>query len=78
VREIDTLQSHERRKQVWEQMKARHGLDEMGRQYREFRRINQSSLGAAAGLLRNFPDWAYFNAKRLARRLIPRATHHQR
>jgi hypothetical protein len=78
VREIDTLQSHERRKQVWEQMKARHGLDEMGRQYREFRRINQSSLGAAAGLLRNFPDWAYFNAKRLARRLLPRATHHQR
>jgi hypothetical protein len=35
-------------------------------------------LGAAAGLLRNFPDWAYFNAKRLARRLVPRATRRQR
>jgi hypothetical protein len=42
------------------------------------RRINQSSLGAAAGLLRNFNDWAYFNAKRLARRLVPRATRRQR
>jgi hypothetical protein len=78
VREIDTLQSHEKRKEVWERIKARHGLDELGRQYREFRRINQSSLGAAASLLRNFPDWAYFNAKRLARRLIPRAARLQR
>jgi hypothetical protein len=78
VREIDTLQSHETRKEVWERMKARYGLDERGRQHRELRRINQSPLGAAAGLLRNFPDWAYFNAKRLARRLVPRATRRQR
>jgi hypothetical protein len=72
VREIDTLQSHEKRKEVWERMKALHGLDEQGRQHHEFRRIRQSSLGTAAALLRNFPDWAYFNAKRLARQLFPR------
>jgi hypothetical protein len=78
VREIDTLQSHEKRKEAWERMKARYGLHERGRQHRELRRINQSPLGAAAGLLRNFPDWAYFNAKRLARRLVPRATRRQR
>lgn len=78
VREIDTLQSHEKRKEVWERMKARYGLGERGRQHRELRRINQSPLGAAAGLLRNLPDWAYFNAKRLARRLVPRATRRQR
>ncbi len=72
VREIDTLQSHEKRKEVWERMKMRHGLDEQGRVHREFRRISQSPLGAAASLLRHFPDWAYFNAKRLARRLLPR------
>jgi hypothetical protein len=78
VREIDTLQSHEKRKEVWARMKARYGLDEQGRQHREFRRISQSSLGAAARLLRNFPDWAYFNAKRLARHLAARATRRQR
>ena len=78
VREIDTLQSHEKRKEVWERMKARYGLDEQGRQHREFRRINQSSLGAAAGLLRHLPEWAYFNAKRLARRVAARATLRQR
>jgi hypothetical protein len=78
VREIDTLQSHDKRKEVWERMKARHGLDEQDRRYREFRRISRSCLGATAGVLRNFPDWAYFNAKRLARRLFPRATRPQR
>jgi hypothetical protein len=44
----------------------------------KLRRISQSPLGAAAGLLCNFPHWAYFNAKRLARRLVPRATRPQR
>jgi hypothetical protein len=74
VREIDTLQTHEKRKEVWERMKARHGLDEQGRQHLEFGRIPQSALGAAASLLRYFPDWAYFNAKRMARQLVPRGT----
>lgn len=73
VREIDTLQSHEKRKEVWERMKALHGLGEQGRVQREFRRISQAPLPAAACLLRYFPDWAYFNAKRLARQLIPRS-----
>jgi hypothetical protein len=70
AREIDRLQSHERRKEVWERMKTRHGLDEQGRVFKEFRRIRKSPLGAAAGLIRHFPDWAYFNAKSLARRLV--------
>jgi hypothetical protein len=35
-------------------------------------------INPAAGLLRNLPDRAYFNAKRLARRLVPRATRRQR
>jgi hypothetical protein len=72
VREIDTLQSHEKRKEVWERMKALHGLSEQGRQHREFGRINQSPLGAAASVLRLFPDWAHSKAKRLARRLVAR------
>jgi hypothetical protein len=70
AREIDQLQSHEKRKEVWERMKARHGLDEQNREHAEFKRIDKSALGAAAGLIRHFPDWAYFNAKSLARRLI--------
>jgi hypothetical protein len=69
-REIDQLQSHEKRKEVWERMKARYGLDEQNRDHKEFRRVNKSPLGAAAGLIRYFPDWAYFNAKSLARRLV--------
>jgi len=77
VREIDTLQSHEKRKEVWERMKALHGLDEQGRQFLEFRRIKHSYPGAALALLRNFPDWAYFNAKILARRLLRRAPRRQ-
>jgi hypothetical protein len=72
VREIDTLQSHEKRKEVWERMKALHGLDEQGREHREFGRINRSPLGAAASALRLFPDWAYLKAKSLARRVVPR------
>jgi hypothetical protein len=74
VREIDTLQTHEKRKEVWEKVKARHGLDEQGRRHVEFGRIRQSPAGAAASLLRHFPDWAYFNAKRVARSLVSRGT----
>ncbi len=72
AREIDRLQSHEHRKQVWERMKARHGLDEQGRQQCEFGRVNKPPLAAVGSLLRYFPDWAYFNARSLARRVIPR------
>jgi hypothetical protein len=70
VREIDQLQSHEKRKEVWERVKARYGLDEQNRDLREFRRINRSPLGALTALIRYFPDWAHFNAKSLARRLV--------
>lgn len=70
AREIDRLQSHEQRKAVWERMKARHGLDEQGRVHREYGRVNQPPLAAAASLLRNFPDWACFKMKSLARRLV--------
>jgi hypothetical protein len=70
AREIDQLQSHEKRKEVWERVKARYGLDERNRDLKEFGRVNKSPLGAAAGLIRYFPDWAYFNAKSLARRLV--------
>lgn len=72
VREIDTLQSHEKRKEVWARMKRLHGLDEQGRQQREFGRINRSPLEAAASVLRSFPEWAHFTAKSLARRVVPR------
>jgi hypothetical protein len=74
VREIDTLQSHEKRKEVWERMKALHGLNEQDRVHVEFGRIRHSTVGAAASLLRNFPDWAYFNAKKVARQLVSRGT----
>jgi len=77
-REIDTLQSHEKRKEVWEKLKARHGLDEQGRKQVEFGRIRQSPLGAAASVLHHLPDWACFNAKRLARQLVSRDTRQRR
>jgi hypothetical protein len=72
-REIDTVQSHEMRKAIWERMKALHALDEQARVHREFGRINRSPLGAVASLLNNFPDWAYLTAKSLARHLGLRA-----
>ena len=68
-REIDTLQAHQVRKEVWERMKALYSLDEQDRVHREFGRISQSPLGAVTSLLSNFPDWAYLNAKSLARRM---------
>jgi len=68
-REIDALQTHQIRKEVWERMKALHELDEQGRVHHEFGRINKSPLGAVTGMLNNFPDWAYLNAKSLAKRL---------
>ena len=70
VREIDTLQSHDARKEVWDRMKARHGLSEQGRVHREFRRVNQGPLSAAASVVRLIPDWVHFHAKGLARRLL--------
>jgi hypothetical protein len=69
-REIDRLRSHSERKAAWERMKARHGLDEQGREHKEFGRIKKPALGAALGLIRYLPEWAYYNAKSLARRLI--------
>jgi hypothetical protein len=74
VREIDTLQSREKRKEVWERVRSLHGLHEQRRLHREFRRINKSLLGAAAGLLGYVPDWAHLNVKGLARRLVRRGT----
>jgi hypothetical protein len=71
-REIDALQTHQARKEVWDRMKAIHKLDEQGRQQREFGRINKSPWGALASLLVYFPDWAYLNAKTVARRLTAR------
>jgi hypothetical protein len=70
AREIDRLQSHEERKKVWARIKAQHGLDEQGRKHTEYGRIRQSPGGALGGLLRHFPEWAYFTAKRLGRWLV--------
>lgn len=69
-REIDRLHSHEERKAVWERMKARYGLDEQERQHEEYGRIGKSPLGAAIGLIRHLPEWTYYNAKGLLRRLL--------
>lgn len=74
TREIDRLQSHEKRKEVWERLKAQHGLDEQGRRHLEFGRIKKGPLAAAASVLRYFPDWAHFNAKSLARRVVARGS----
>jgi hypothetical protein len=70
TREIDRLHSHEERKEVWERIKARYGLDEQGREHKEYGRIGKSPLGAAIGLIRYLPDWAYYNGKGLLRRLL--------
>ena len=71
-REIDTLQTHQMRKEVWERIKATYDLDEQGRDLREFRRINRSPWGALAGLLDYSLDWAVLNAKSLAKRVLAR------
>ena len=71
-REIDTLQTHQMRKEVWERIKATYDLDEQGRDLREFRRINRSPWGALAGLLDYSLDWALLNAKSLTKRLLAR------
>ena len=68
-REIDAVQTHQMRKEVWERMKTLHSLNEQGRVHREFGRISQSPLGAVAAVLNYFPDWAYLNAKSLAKRI---------
>ncbi len=75
AREIDKLQSHAKRKEVWERVKSRHGLDEQDRRHLEFGRVSKSPLAAMASVLRYLPDWAHFNAKSLARRVIPRGPH---
>ena len=69
-REIDRLRSEAERKEVWERMKVRYGLDEQGRRHTEYGRISKPALGAAMGLVRYLPDWAYHNGKSFARRLL--------
>lgn len=69
-REIDRLRSEAERKEVWERMKVRYGLDERGRRHTEYGRISKPALGAAMGLVRYLPDWAYHNGKSFARRLL--------
>jgi hypothetical protein len=63
TREIDRLQSTAQRHEVWRQMKALHGLDEMGRRQVEFRRIKRSILAAAIALICHIPDWMYYYAR---------------
>ena len=70
TREIDRLLSHEERKASWERMKARYGLDERARDHEEYGSVRKSALGAVAGLIRYFPDWVQFNAKRVGQRLF--------
>ncbi len=70
TREIDRLLSHEERKAGWERLKVRHGLDERGREHKEYGTVRKSALAAAAGLVRYFPEWAHFNSKRLGRWLF--------
>jgi hypothetical protein len=70
TREIDRLGTHSERKQAWERVKARYGLNEQGRQQKEFGRISKPTLTAGLDLMRHFPEWAYCRAKLLARRLV--------
>jgi hypothetical protein len=69
TREIDRLQSKAQRQEIWERMKKRHGLEEVGRVQQEYRRIDRSALGALAGLAAYLPDWIYIRSRRLAGRL---------
>lgn len=69
-REIDRLRSHGERQEIWERIKARYGLDEQGRLQKEYGRINKSTLAGVASLIRHLPEWAYFNGRSLARRLV--------
>jgi hypothetical protein len=72
-REIDTLQTHHIRKEVWERMKAVYALGEQGREHREVSRVRASPLGLISALLSYFPDWVYLNAKSVAKRVLARA-----
>ncbi len=54
-REIDTLQTHQSRKEVWERMKAMYELNEQGREHREFRRANESPWARWPACCATFP-----------------------
>lgn len=68
-REIDMVQTHQMRKEIWKKMKSLYALNEQSRVQLEFGRIKKSPLSAVSGLLSNFPAWAYLSAKTVARRM---------
>ena len=70
VREIDRLQSHAKRQEVWERMKALHGLDEQGREHKDLGHINQPLLHATRGLIVHSADRTYVYVKRRAAKLV--------
>jgi hypothetical protein len=74
TREIDRLATHNERKEAWERVKARHGLNEQGRHQKEFGRISKPPLAAGFDLMRHFPEWAYCRARLFARRLARSST----
>jgi len=70
AREIDRLSTHEQRKEVWERIKARYGLDEQTRLHEEFGRIDRSRLAAALTAARFLPEVVYDQAKQAVRRWL--------
>ncbi|MGH8140716.1 MAG: hypothetical protein ACREVV_21305 [Steroidobacteraceae bacterium] len=69
-REIDRLQSKSERQEVWERIKALHGLDEQARQQIEYRRIPRSTLGALGSALGHIPDRVRYHARNVASRVV--------
>lgn len=72
AREIDRLASHEQRKEAWERIKARYGLDENARLHEEYGWIERSSFGAAMATVRFLPETAYYRARTALRRVLRR------
>ena len=69
-REIDRVNSHMERKEVWERLKLAHGLNEQGREHLEYGRIPNSFWETAKALTQYVPDWTLFKAKQVARSLL--------
>ena len=70
IREIDRLQPKVERQRVWGRIKTRYGLGEQGRQHKELGRVERSTFGAVAGVLRYAADWTFLRARMLAARLV--------
>lgn len=64
MREIDRLQPEQRRRAVWEQIRAREGIVGRASQQVEYRRVPSTHLRGIAAASEYLADWTYISARR--------------